>query len=666
MVKTSFVQTMRLFPRSILLALILGFLLPSSCVLWFMVKAIENEALATSQRNKELAQARSDSLKIRFHAWVKSNIETLNQYESKAINNILSASSIFYSITHNGEADAAIIALNETQNYPHKPAIQPPTLLNQDWLDAQSEEFLSKNYENALSIYRSIPDQTDLIDLHAQALYAAARVYRKMGKPNNALDLLIEDLQQTKFKQTKSDTGHLLHLTALLTALDISIYEKTDEKYHDISDTLVKKLLAAIDYDNNDIPSYQRLFIQKRLSRIEDTGFQNKIKRELFIANAYDLLKDEIKNHESDSFNFSHKKMSKNNNLFFGDTAIDDIYWLRSKSGKLLSIYTITTLNLIAKDIADQLGLSNDVKLIQKEYIPQDVENISDFDFIIPNHYIVILKDDGQLSTTNIPHRYTIVGIILIILIALIVSAVAAIIGANLKRNQLKNDLLTTVSHELKTPLASINLMVDTLSDDKNLTRFEVDEFLRLIKRENEKLTILVENFLSFTRFEKSDVEFYLYELSLNEIVNNALTYLEEKINREGFKINLHNTADNLFVKADANMLSIAIVNIVDNALNYSEDKKIIDVKIFKDHDDACISVKDQGVGLSQADQKRIFQKFYRAEHRLSQRRRGTGLGLNLCQTIIEKHHGRISVESEIGKGSNFTIALPILDKHEK
>jgi signal transduction histidine kinase len=228
---------------------------------------------------------------------------------------------------------------------------------------------------------------------------------------------------------------------------------------------------------------------------------------------------------------------------------------------------------------------------------------------------------------------------------------------------RLKNDLAATVSHELKTPLASMRVLVDTLLSSEKLNEQTTREYLQLIAQENERLSRLIQNFLTFSRMERKKHTFLLSPLPASEIIDAAVDAVRERFQAPGCSFEAQVDPDLPIVMCDRDALAAALINLLDNAWKYSGDIKHIVLRARSESGKVIFSVQDNGIGIARSDSKRIFQSFYQIDQRLSRAESGCGLGLSIVQFITTAHDGDVSVESEPGRGSTFTICLPAAAK---
>ncbi|HEX6960644.1 MAG TPA: HAMP domain-containing sensor histidine kinase, partial [Lacipirellula sp.] len=254
---------------------------------------------------------------------------------------------------------------------------------------------------------------------------------------------------------------------------------------------------------------------------------------------------------------------------------------------------------------------------------------------------------------------------LLLSIATVLVGATVALTGvvANGVRRQmqlarLKNDLVATVSHELKTPLASIRLLVDTLLDDDHGVAGEHREYLELISRENARLTRLIDNFLTFSRLERGKQRFTFQPIDGREVISRAAAAVADRFNGEQAQLRVE-IDEPLPVCGDRDALVTAVINLLDNAWKYRGETKEATLRGGVSGDRVLIEVADHGIGLNPRAVRRVFDRFYQADERLSRLHGGCGLGLSIVKSIVTAHGGDVAVTSTFGNGSTFSISLP-------
>ncbi len=228
--------------------------------------------------------------------------------------------------------------------------------------------------------------------------------------------------------------------------------------------------------------------------------------------------------------------------------------------------------------------------------------------------------------------------------------------------SEIKTDFINNMTHEFKTPIATINLALDAIKNPKIIDDKEkVLRYVKMIRDENKRMHAQVENVLRISKLEKNQLDVSKEKVDVHDIIDEAITHVNLLVeDKKGYiKINLE--ANFTEVLANEFHFNNVIVNMLDNSIKYSEDAPKIDISTESTDKFVIIKVKDQGIGMSKNVQKNIFKKFYREESGNIHNVKGHGLGLAYVKKIIEIHQGEIYVESEKGIGSTFTIKLPLI-----
>ncbi|MFZ5890178.1 MAG: sensor histidine kinase [Myxococcota bacterium] len=231
---------------------------------------------------------------------------------------------------------------------------------------------------------------------------------------------------------------------------------------------------------------------------------------------------------------------------------------------------------------------------------------------------------------------------------------------ANLSR--LQSDFVSKVSHELRTPLTSIRLFAETLALRRGDREAE-DKCIAALERESTRLQELIGRLLDWGRMESGHMEFVMRDTDLRSIVETAVAAFEPVRERRSVDLHVELPADSITVHADRGAVSDALFNLLTNAYKYGGDPARIDVFVEQRAGDVRVTVRDNGQGIAPIEHKRIFQKFYRVDDRLSREREGSGLGLAIVKHVMRAHRGRVELESTQGKGSAFTLVLPAVSR---
>jgi signal transduction histidine kinase len=261
--------------------------------------------------------------------------------------------------------------------------------------------------------------------------------------------------------------------------------------------------------------------------------------------------------------------------------------------------------------------------------------------------------------------RLAVVKTVLVGFIDLMLGAGLLLVYTNVRReihlSRLKSDFVANVSHELKTPLALIRLFAETLELGRVPSQEKAGQYYRIINKESQRLTQLINNILDFSRIEAGRKEYRFTKADVGRMVHDVLESYRFPIEQQGFALETAVADDLPEAEVDKEALSQALINLLNNAIKYSPNEKYLKVEALAQDGHLRLAVTDHGIGIAKADQKKIFEKFYRAENSLVHETKGSGLGLSLVQHIVEAHGGTVEVDSTPGKGSTFTLVLPLV-----
>ncbi|MCA8917466.1 MAG: hypothetical protein KDB32_00095 [Planctomycetes bacterium] len=282
---------------------------------------------------------------------------------------------------------------------------------------------------------------------------------------------------------------------------------------------------------------------------------------------------------------------------------------------------------------------------------------------LLPSRFLVLklntdrqFKNDSQLLSTI----FVVIAVLCVPIVASATLMVVHLILREASEARKKVDFVSNVTHELKTPLTSIRMFVETLKLGRVKGEEQRNACLDVIMSETERLGALIDHVLSFSKVE-NQVKKYNFQLhNLPQIVRDTISLFRAQMSGQDGEIRLK-ILPGVPSQAtfDKDAIREVLLNLLSNAIKYSGDDKFVTVMVGIDRNDLFIEVADRGVGIPPEDQNRIFEKFYRVDQALSRKVDGTGLGLAICKEIVQAHDGRIAVESVWGKGSRFTIYIP-------
>ncbi|MBU0650443.1 HAMP domain-containing protein, partial [bacterium] len=217
---------------------------------------------------------------------------------------------------------------------------------------------------------------------------------------------------------------------------------------------------------------------------------------------------------------------------------------------------------------------------------------------------------------------------------------------------QRKRDFVSNISHELRTPLTAIKGFVETMEDEVN---DQGKKYINIVKRNVDRLINIVEDLIVISKFDQNEVRLELEETKIDELIDSVILLFEHKAKEKDVKLNLKVKTKDTVVEIDRYRMEQVFVNLIDNALKYT-DKGEVNILIDRKDGKLIIEIKDTGIGIPQNEISKIFERFYVVDKSRSRKLGGTGLGLSIVRKIIELHGGRIRVESEAGKGSSFFV----------
>jgi len=256
------------------------------------------------------------------------------------------------------------------------------------------------------------------------------------------------------------------------------------------------------------------------------------------------------------------------------------------------------------------------------------------------------------------------ISMILVLAIIFSFTYVISTVFRQKKLSEIKNDFINNMTHEFKTPIATISLACQALND-KDVVKNQVvyESYVSIIEEENSRLGGMAERILQSARLQKGEIVLKPEVINIHDVLQDAITKINLQIEKKGGKITLDLQAKYSTIEADRVHITNIIYNLLDNANKYTPWAPIILISTRNISKGLLISIKDNGIGINKANLKKIFDKLYRVPTGNVHNVKGFGLGLSYVKTVVEKHNGKITVESEMKKGSTFSIYLPLKDK---
>ncbi len=281
---------------------------------------------------------------------------------------------------------------------------------------------------------------------------------------------------------------------------------------------------------------------------------------------------------------------------------------------------------------------------------PDPFETLS---IVVPDYKSVVMKQ----------MRWMIFGVIFFTLV--IISAFYVTVSTLLRQKKLseiKNDFINNMTHEFKTPLATISLAVDAMRNEKVVfDREKSAYFSGIIKEENRRMNKQVETILQAALIDRQELQLNLHPLHVNEVIRRVMDNFKLQLEEIHAKVILQLEEGHDVAEADEVHFTNLISNLVDNAIKYSREKPVIRIQTHRSGKNMAVRIEDNGIGMTKETQRRIFEKFYRAHTGNVHNVKGFGLGLSYVKSVVDAHNGRIRVESTVGKGTTFTLEIPLI-----
>ncbi len=604
--------------RRLLALLALTVLLPSIALLWLLGRSINIERTALEQRFRQFCQ---DQL--------TQGVERWENHWRRAERHWVEAGSYREMIEDPLFASAILLETPSGDVRFPKLAERPAESMGEDfhtlWPQARWLEFRDEGYEAAAKLYQTIEEQSRREEERRRAWLGAFRCLTKMGKIEEAIAAWEADAE--------------IHDDEALWIAALHLVQQTPKEAVLIGERL-RDWVTNEDGLAGTLPLRRRLFIMRTLNAA-GLPCATEPAEALLLGLAPNRLADAV------------------NTLTL--TRIDAGLWkmLASDRQSVVLIKEETLRNIVRGERSGEtfsIALTPPDDASAEAYVRQRLSGpLAQWELALTlgphaNPFLRSSRQDTRLL------RW----------IAWLSVAAAMIVAIGLSRailqearlNRLKNDFLAAVSHELKTPVTAIGLLVDNLLHKEKPNTAETQDYLALIGKENDRLSRLIDNFLSFSRMERHKYHFNRETICLSEIINEAVSLIKERHPKEAKRILVETGGIELYLEGDRDALVTVIVNLIDNAVKYSREE--IQLRCDVDREAALITVSDQGIGMNESEQRQAFDKFYRANESLTNDSPGVGLGLSIVEFIVRAHAGQVSVESAPGKGSRFTIRLPI------
>jgi signal transduction histidine kinase len=606
-------------PAPMLAVLVLAALVPAGCVLWFMTVAMRNERLAVQERLTEVYSSHLASLQRHVSAFAKERQAALQPSAGAQ------PSEIFASAVRSNLADSVVVynAAGKVL-YPAAPNVETPAKENADWA-------------------------------RARELQAQAASLLKAGQKQAALQQLAALVGDPSLRGAFGGQGALIVPNAQLLILKTVSGAEASGPFAALRQQTLEDLTKRLnDYTKVDLASSQRRFLMAEVQALTPS------------TNALPMLAAEELSAEYLELDPAAPTESK-----LQRTPVAKVWRLPSADRTVVALFREERLRAEIAKLLDSVVLP-DVRVAVlppgEVFASAKLVASQDAGELLPGWRLGLSFRNGDPlaeASSRQQRFYLRTGFLVVLVIATLALLAARYVAAQMRLARLKNELVSTVSHELKTPLASMRALVDTLSARRYRDDGQLHEYLQLIAKENLRLSHLIENFLAFSRMERGQQQFHFEELPSREVVRLATEALGEKLAAPQCQLTTRLAPDLPPIHGDASALATVLINLLDNAHKYTDGDKRLEVRTHFDGDHVCFEVQDNGIGLDPAEVCKIFDRFYQVDQSLTRQRGGCGLGLSIVQSIVTAHAGTVEVESEPGKGSIFRVKIPAIQNHQ-
>ena len=522
----------------------------------------------------------------------------------------------------------------------------------------EREEFVEKNYLRAAELYRQAIKAAQEPVQQAYARLLLARTLQKSGRKKEALAHYNALLALSS--RVTDEYGMPLSFYAAGRLLDEGIdYEEISERIQTevggnrwlpppesymLNDLIEKLIKTAPEESIQDAARESQRWIKEHIQKLEQL---------LALQGDFQSLASLI----------NPKNQSKEDEPVW--LSYREEPWLLSLAFPTASLQSLLVV-VHAQDILSSLKLDR----VFSQNFPVEFQFITDESLegesLGPNFRgLRIAFDTAEIEALSKDWRFQPVFYILALLLVLSVTLFGAYlllrdVRREVRMAEMRSQFVSSVSHELKTPLTAIRMFAETLRLGRSKSQKAQEEYLDTIVSESQRLTRLLNNVLDFSKIEEGKRIYRPEPASLSEILQTSARAMEYPLNQQGFKLHVHAEEGLPEVRVDRDAIEQAVLNLLHNAMKYSGGSRDIELRLRKKDNYALIQVIDRGVGIDPKEKERIFEKFYRVSSEENKRLPGTGLGLTLVSHIVQTHGGRIEVESEPGKGSTFSIYLPL------
>lgn len=566
------------------------------------------------------------------------------------------------------------------------------TNYNKKFAKGWEYEFQEKNYQKALKYYQDLINKKTNNQTNASLLIIIARIQKKLLNDSDAITAY--KLMFQNYSLNRLNGGTPLGVVALMESARLylslgdtlnslksthQLIELTLKSHWELEISQYNQLLSAANEileigENSTNIACTDLTVQIKSLIKQLTLFADKSRRLLVFHDRSETVLNEfgVKAYVSSSDFRTFINIDGNTTYFSVFLGTEKGQWgIIYDLSHFLNQLNKTTIPIENKRSDFHWKLFNEVGellLQSSEVMPEELKITSIFPSHLPSWSIVLFKESTSIINTFFRTSQGIfiyIFLLIIIVLALGLFFTLQIINKELSLSKMKSDFISTVSHEFKSPLTSIRQMSEMLFNERIDTESRKKEYYAIMLEQSERLSHLIDNILDFSRIEEGKKAFRFEKTKLPELINDVKSAFQNRISSEGFSVSL--TVPKILpeIAIDKEAIQQVLYNLLDNAYKYSGDSKNIKIMAESTGDFVKISIKDFGIGIQEEDQPKIFNHFFRGGNELTRSVKGSGIGLTIVKKIVEAHHGTVTLESILGKGSIFHVTLPVDIKTE-
>jgi signal transduction histidine kinase len=607
--------------------LLLAVLIPTGCLLYFI-----NEAVG-SQRN--LAHQRLDDAYRGQLRLVSERIDSFWEQRARDLDARTDGDlpSVFFEHCVRDHLADSVICLdhNGQPAYPSLPAVPQFAAVTPRWVEAQRLED-SGRAEEAARQYQEIATAEHDPSLAGRARQAAIRCLVTAGKKEEAIRAIEAQFPAFHLTYATGVDGRVLLADELLLEIQLLPAEERGEPE--------RRLFGIVQNYQRQMPSAQRLFLMDWLRTL-----QTEARFRTFPTYSAERMAERVLSGGLTTPGRTTLELS----------GLGDLWKLTSPEKRTIAFYQTDTVIGAMRQLVRMAHNPAFTITAPGRVVPPGQESMPAASRL-PGWQISVPVPDagGGLLADRRVASYLWIGFLTVAVVAIL-----AVVGGQILRQQmrianLKTDLVAAVSHELKTPLASMKLLVESLLGGEEFEPKRTRQYLQLVARENSRLSRLIDNFLTFSRMERNRGRFAFARVQPDVVARGALEAIGDR-----YAVELHVEPGLPPLYADEDALITVLLNLLDNAYKYTGDNRQIELNVFQSGGFVKFAVKDNGIGIAGREQKKIFRRFYQVDRSLSRQAGGVGLGLSIVEFVAQAHHGTVSVASAPGVGSTFTVSLP-------